>query len=296
MAFSNPANSITLPGGASISQPRIVIGGDVPPELQAIGYETAIIFYLYDINGNYSGYVFCGFLNASGSEETAVVWGINPFKSGSLQGATSHLVFLPGTDTTSEECVVWACYLLSCKFPNAPLYPFTVNSGTADERLYTYTDGGGWNNNAVNGSFEGVDRTTNGLKFTNGGVETDYPQLAFAGSEWPQRQYHFHGALWLNASSTSNSNNTLTLNIRKNTALTGTIVASCQLGPVVNTSTGTPIMFPFSSAYRPNPGSNPTSATNYFVSVKAVTNNIDIRSFPSTPNHVFMDDKGSFSV
>lgn len=296
MAFTNPQNSITLPSGATTSQARIVIGGDVPPELQAAGITLAIIFYLYDFNGNYVGYQFMGFLAPTFLAEGAVVFGLNPYKGGALQGITYYNLFDPGTNGTAAYASIVNQFLTNTQFSTRPQYPFIVNSGQADARLYTYTDGGGWTNIAPNGGHEGVDRVTSGLKFTNGGVETNYPELAFAGSEWPGVQYNFHGALWLNATTTSNSNNTLTLNVRADTALTGTIVASMQLGPVVNTSTGTPVMFPFSSVYRPNPAGNPTALRNYFVSVKAVTNNIDVRSFPSTPNHIIMDDEGSYSA
>lgn len=42
MAFMNPADSITLPAGATTGTPRFEIGGSTPPELVAFGIDVAI--------------------------------------------------------------------------------------------------------------------------------------------------------------------------------------------------------------------------------------------------------------
>jgi hypothetical protein len=45
--WSNMGNSITLPDGATTGQSRVVIGGDLPQELQDVDITAAILFYAY---------------------------------------------------------------------------------------------------------------------------------------------------------------------------------------------------------------------------------------------------------
>lgn len=64
MAFSNPADSITFPSGASNGQIRMVIGADTPPELQLYGIRVALLFYVTDFeSGLESGYFFIALSN-----------------------------------------------------------------------------------------------------------------------------------------------------------------------------------------------------------------------------------------
>lgn len=64
MAFSNPADSIVLPAGATTGTPRFEIGGSTPPELVAFGIDVAIRSYVVNKNTLLEvGYFWIGLSN-----------------------------------------------------------------------------------------------------------------------------------------------------------------------------------------------------------------------------------------
>jgi hypothetical protein len=65
MPFRNPANQIIFPAGATSGSIRMVIGADVPPELQAYGIQVAILAYqTNNSSGLEVGYFWIGTSNS----------------------------------------------------------------------------------------------------------------------------------------------------------------------------------------------------------------------------------------
>lgn len=64
MAFSNPQDFIVFPAGAGTGTPRMVVGGNTPPELQLYGIDQAILAYVTDVvTGIEVGYLWIGSSN-----------------------------------------------------------------------------------------------------------------------------------------------------------------------------------------------------------------------------------------
>jgi hypothetical protein len=148
----------------------------------------------------------------------------------------------------------------------------------------------------------GIDRTgaSNFSIAGTGATATTYNEVSFAGVERPNRQYVFKGKFrFFQSGATSAS--LVQVNVRTTTPGTGTVVATFNIPVNIGTlSNGADYYFEI--PYRPNPGSEATGLTNYFVDLKQVVATsgscvINVqRNLSTNQNFIAMIDIGEYTV